>query len=36
MKLWETPEVVAVVLVMGVKKVIEFVWRCAPKTVSTS
>ena len=30
MRLWETPEVVAVVLVMGVKKVIEFVWRCAP------
>ena len=31
MKLWEAPEVVAAVLVMGVKKVIEFVWRCPPK-----
>ena len=30
MRLWEALEVVAVVLMMGVKKVIEFVWKCAP------
>ena len=30
MRLWEALEVVVVVLMMGVKKVKEFVWRCAP------
>ena len=30
MRLWEALEVVAVALMMGVKKVIEFVWKCAP------
>ena len=30
MRLWEALEVVAVVLMMGVKTVIEFVWKCAP------
>ena len=30
MRLWEALEVVAVVLMIGVKKVIEFVWKCAP------
>ena len=30
MRLWEALEVVAVVLMIGVKKVTEFVWECAP------
>ena len=30
MRLWEALEVVAVVLMIGVKKLIEFVWKCAP------
>ena len=30
MRLWEALDAVAVVLMMGVTKVIEFVWKCAP------